>query len=165
MQESCYLRGVRGLAPASSVASRLSSEASRSPYTLGGPRRGGGGQSSHKPYIYIYIYILQKIRKTTMKMQKKILAENVILPTESGIWFRKKDCKNEAISSDFCLFLVAPVKILHIEIGYQAGSPSGGFTTLFRVQGQQCILAAASNRCIKTLFGTMAQNGCTSSSK
>ena len=30
MQESCYLRGVRGLAPASSVASRLSSEASRS---------------------------------------------------------------------------------------------------------------------------------------
>ena len=30
VQESCYLRGVRGLAPASSVASRLSSEASRS---------------------------------------------------------------------------------------------------------------------------------------
>ena len=30
MQESCYFRGVRGLAPASSAASRLSSEASRS---------------------------------------------------------------------------------------------------------------------------------------
>ena len=30
MQESCYLRGMRGLAPASSVASRLSSEASGS---------------------------------------------------------------------------------------------------------------------------------------
>ena len=28
MQESCYFRGVRGLAPASSAASRLSSEAS-----------------------------------------------------------------------------------------------------------------------------------------
>ena len=39
LQESCYLRGVRGLTPASSEASRLSSEASRR-YGWGGRGRG-----------------------------------------------------------------------------------------------------------------------------
>ena len=75
MQESCYLRGVWGLAPASSAASRMHSrtgggpeEVSRGiPYTPGGggPDRGGGARAliSHiyiciYIYIYIYIYIL-----------------------------------------------------------------------------------------------------------